>query len=297
MLDHDRLARISILPVPHDVQMVDVMGGDSRRDVAVHNHGFVSLLDVMPRLAPEGHSADFAIVRAARVSYGAGTKTVSADRGLIRYLLRNWHTTPFEMVEFLFHCKMPLFVARQWIRHRTASVNELSGRYSIMPSEFFRPEHVRLQSTTNKQGGDEIAEDITAAEFAAMLNQAEALYPEYERLLATGVSRELARTVLPQTIMTEWYWKIDLHNLMHFLRLRMDSHAQAEIQEYARAIFALLEPILPHSMEAFVDYRMNSMQLSGPEIEAIRTGQKVGNRREDDALAVKLERLGFTKEN
>lgn len=185
--------------------LVDLMGGDSRRHIRIGEHGFVALVDVMPRLVEPADngtaSADAAIVQAARVSYGAGTKKVHEDRGLIRYLLRHRHTTPFEMVEFKFHVSMPIFVARQWIRHRTANVNEYSGRYSEMPDHFYRPDAggVRLQSTTNKQGGEETipAGSQTEGSFFEYLDRAEALYEEYQQLMEKGVSRELARIAAP----------------------------------------------------------------------------------------------------
>ena len=300
ILDQERLDAINIQRVPPDVPMVDVMGGDMRQVVPVHDHGFVALVDVMPRLVPEGKTADAAIVQAARVSYGAGTKKVSADRGLTRYLLRHRHTTPFEMVEFKFHCAMPLFVARQWIRHRTANVNEYSGRYSVMEDKFYRPEEVRIQSETNRQGGDALANDATAAEFLTYLEEAEENYAEYERMLDLGVSRELARVALAQTIYTQWYWKCDLHNILHFLGLRMDSHAQSEIRDYAYAMFALIQPIVPIATEAFLDYHphMGGMSLTRHEIEALRTGQPLAtqNSREQDEWAAKQQRLGITVE-
>ncbi|MGP1309774.1 MAG: FAD-dependent thymidylate synthase, partial [Phycisphaerales bacterium] len=192
------------------------MGGAARMDVAVHDHGLCALIDVMPRLVPEGQTADQAIVQAARVSYGAGTKKVNEDRGLIRYLMRHRHTTPFEMVEFKFHVRMPIFVARQWIRHRTANVNEYSARYSIVPDRFYRPDRddIRQQSKTNRQGRDEVIDDATADAFLKYLERAESLHEEYLKLTEQGLAREIARVGLPQSVYTEWYWKIDLHNLL-----------------------------------------------------------------------------------
>src|SRR6185503_17816206 len=205
-------------------EVVDVMGGSSRWEVKVHDHGLVALLDVMPRFAPVGKTADFAIVQAARVSYGEGTKQVNEDRGLIRYLARHRHTTPFEMVEFKFHHVMPIFVARQWIRHRTANVNEYSARYSVVRDRFFKPslENVRKQSTSNRQGGEEPTDPTTAQDFLNYLDEVESHYAKYEQLLEKGVARELARIALPVSVYTEWYWKCDLHNIFHFLSLRMD---------------------------------------------------------------------------
>jgi thymidylate synthase (FAD) len=286
----------------------------------VDQHGFVALIDAMPRLVPEGQTADFAIVQAARVSYGQGTKKVSEDRGLIRYLMRHRHTTPFEMVEFKFHVAMPIFIARQWIRHRTANVNEYSGRYSIIPDQFYRPtvEEVRKQSRSNRQGGEETFVGAaggpgsaagegggdegfrTAADFVKYLEEAEALYERYARLTEAGVSRELARIGLPVSVYTQWYWKCDLHNILRFLSLRMDSHAQVEIRRYAEAMFALLEPIVPNTMEAWRDYELESVRLTRLEIEAIRAaaGGRPGplntdNKREQAEWEAKRGQLGI----
>ena len=277
--------------------MVDVMGGSSRWDIKVHDHGFVSLVDCMPRMVPEGKTGDFAIVQAARVSYGQGTKQVSEDRGLVRYLMRHRHSTPFEMVEFKFHIAMPIFIARQWIRHRTANVNEYSARYSIMPDRFYRPdiENVRKQSKTNRQGGEGPIDAGTADEFLKLLEGAEANYQKYLELTERGVAREIARAVLPVSVYTEWYWKCDLHNIFHFLSLRMDPHAQIEIQEYARAMYELIKPIVPVASEAFEDYRLNAMHLTGLEIDAIRTGKPLAteNKRETAEWEAKKARLGL----
>jgi thymidylate synthase (FAD) len=276
---------------PFKGEMRDVMGGASRIEVKVHEHGLVALVDVMPRLVPAGKTADAAIVQAARVSYGEGTKQVNEDRGLIRYLARHRHTTPFEMVELKFHHVMPVFVARQWIRHRTANVNEYSARYSVVRDRFFRPsiDSIRKQSAGNKQGGIEAIDDKTAAEFYEYLDAAEASYRSYETLLGKGVAREIARIGLPLSLYTEWYWKIDLHNLFHFLSLRMDPHAQQEIRDYANAMFALVQPIVPVAAEAFIDYRMEGMNLSRLEVDAIRTGRplETDNLRENSEWAEK----------
>ena len=275
----------------------DVMGGDARWEVKIHDHGVVALLDVMPRFAPEGKTADFAIVQAARVSYGEGTKQVNEDRGLIRYLARHRHTTPFEMVEFKFHHVMPIFVARQWIRHRTANVNEYSARYSVVKDRFYRPsmENIRQQSTTNRQGGDEATDVSTAEDFLKYLDATESRYANYEQMLDKGVAREIARIGLPLSLYTEWYWKIDLHNLFHFLSLRMDSHAQQEIRDYANAMFSLILPIVPVAAEAFLDYNFHSVRLSRLEIEALRTHQPLAtdNKRENAEWEEKKKRLGI----
>jgi thymidylate synthase (FAD) len=283
--------------VAPDVPFKDVMNGDSRWEIPVHDHGFVALVDSMPRLVPEGQTADSAIVQAARVSYGAGTKKVNEDRGLIRYLLRHRHTTPLEMVEFKFHIAMPIFVARQWIRHRTANVNEYSARYSIMPDRFYRPslENVRKQSTSNRQGGDEPIEAGTAEEFLKLLEDSEALYTRYIDLTEKGVAREIARAALPVSVFTEWYWKCDLHNILHFLSLRMDKHAQIEIRDYANAMYELIKGIVPITCEAFEDYRLNAMHLTSLEIEAIRKGQPLDstNKREIAEWEAKRADLGL----
>src|SRR5438046_1304055 len=179
---------------PFDSEVYDVMGGSARWEIKVHDHGLVALVDGMPRLAPVGKTDDFAIVQAARVSYGEGTKKINEDRGLIRYLARHRHTTPFEMIEFKFHHVMPIFIARQWIRHRTANVNEYSARYSVVQERFYHPaiENVRKQSMSNRQGGEEPIDDMTAKEFLDYLTKAESLHEDYEKLLEKGVSRELA---------------------------------------------------------------------------------------------------------
>jgi thymidylate synthase (FAD) len=237
------------------------------REIRCLDKGFVRLVDYM--------GSDAAIVQAARVSYGAGTKQVNEDRGLIRYLVRHAHTTPLEMVEFKFHVKLPMFVARQWIRHRTANVNEYSGRYSVMKDEFYVPEpdQIRAQSSTNKQGRAEQPMTSEQAEaIIASLRHSQAIaYNEYEAMLERDVARELARINLPLALYTEWYWKIDLHNLFHFLRLRMDSHAQHEIRVYANAIASIVQRIVPLAYEAFEDYVLHAERFTQPELKALRT--------------------------
>jgi thymidylate synthase (FAD) len=288
---------IQIDKKPHEGEVFDVMGGSGRWEVKVHDHGLVALCDVMPRFAPVGKTADFAIVQAARVSYGQGTKQVNEDRGLIRYLARHRHTTPFEMVEFKFHQVMPIFVARQWIRHRTANVNEYSARYSVVKDRFYRPsvENVRKQSTVNRQGGDEPIDEMTAKDFLVFLDKAESSYGEYEKLMEKGVSRELARIGLPVNVYTEWYWKCDLHNIFHFLSLRMDAHAQQEIRDYATAMFALIQPIVPIAAEAFLDYELGGAHLTRLEIESLRTGQPLAsqNKREQAEWDAKKKGMGI----
>jgi thymidylate synthase (FAD) len=270
---------------------VDVMGGASRHEIRLYDHGFIALVDAMPRLVPEGQTADAAIVQAARVSYGAGTRRLNEDRGLIRYLLRHRHTTPFEMVEFKFHVSMPIFIARQWIRHRTANVNEYSGRYSVMPDRFYRPspDQVRKQSRANRQGSESLfdttgqtpEEALTARRFMEYLDEAERLHARYMDLSQRGVSRELARIGLPVSLYTEWYWKCDLHNILRFLSLRMDAHAQEEIRAYAVAMHDLIAPIVPLTMQAFADYELGAVRLTRLEVEALRSRAAGGS----DALA------------
>lgn len=228
------------------------------------DYGFVRLVDWM--------GDDSSIVQAARVSYGKGTKSVSEDTALIRYLMRNMHTSPFEMVEFKFHVKLPIFVARQWIRHRTANVNEYSGRYSEMPDEFYLPlpDQIRSQSSTNKQGRSN--ETIQQADeiIERMQKTQKQLHQEYSEFLEMGLARELARINLPLSNYTEWYWKIDLHNLFHFLRLRLDSHAQYEIRVYAEAIANIIKQIVPIAYQAFEDYILNAVRFSRNELEALK---------------------------
>lgn len=240
----------------------------------VLDHGFVRLVDHMPR-----EDLDLSIVQAARVSYGDGTKTSRGEKGLIRYLMRHWHTTPFEMVEFKFHIKMPIYIARQHMRHRTASINEMSARYSVVPREYYVPDVLRGQATVNHQG----SEGVSEANISDMKGQLEKSFEVYDALLEDGCCREQARGTLPQSTYTEFYWKINLHNLMHYLQLRMDAHAQQEIRAYADAIFRLVEPLVPLTMQAFKDFRVNAMYLSGPEIEALKNGTPIespGERRE-----------------
>lgn len=235
-------------------------------EIKVHEHGRVVLMDIM--------GSDHDIADAARISYGKGTKSVSDDRGLIRYLMRHWHTTPFEMVELKFALKMPIFIARQHLRHRTASVNEYSGRYSVMSDDFYLPplDKIKPQSLTNKQGRDGT---FTAAEAEsvqhAMSSTFEKAHREYRHMIDPDVdaTRELARIVLPVANYTEMYWKIDLHNFFHYIRLRMDGHAQEEIRDYATAMYNMVKARLPIACEAFEDYRFNAVTLSAGEVRAV----------------------------
>ena len=239
------------------------------------DHGFLRVIDYM--------GDDDAVVQAARVSYGRGTKKISEDRGLIRYLMRHWHSTPFEMCEIKLHVKLPIFVARQWIRHRTASINEYSARYSVLDEEFYIParEQLAAQSATNRQGrghlvqGDEagrvldlLRDDATRnyRNYVWMLNEDENGVTDPDR---AGLARELARMNLTLNTYTQWYWKTNLHNLFNFLRLRADVHAQHEIRVYADALLAITERWVPLSYEAFQDYRMGAVSLSRMALEAV----------------------------
>ncbi len=273
--------------------------------------GFVYLVDYMGN--------DEAITQAARVSYGAGTRKVSEDEGLIRYLKRHKHTTPLEMVEFKFHCKMPIFVARQWIRHRTANVNEYSARYSVLGKEFYipKPENLAVQSTTNRQGrGENVTPEQAEKILEGMQEDGERQYGRYLELLNEKdgaaidpdqpcIARELARMGLGVNFMTEWYWKIDLHNLMHFLQLRLDSHAQYEIRVFAEAMAQIVKDAVPVAYKAFEDYHKNSMMLSALEIafigafnwpqsesdaRTLLTGY-IDNKREADECIAKLKSI------
>ena len=237
------------------------------QEIPVLDKGFVRLVDYM--------GGDQRIVQAARVSYGAGTKTYRQDRGLIHYLIRNWHTSPFEQVQLTFHTKMPIFVARQWVRHRTARLNEISGRYSVMKDEFYVPDpgQIRYQSQDNKQGrSEECLPEAEASEIIKLMaDEQKAVYANYQAMLDKGMARELARSNLPLSLYTEWYWQIDLHNLFHFLALRMDPHAQYEIKVYAEAMAKCAQAVAPLAYEAFEEHRMGSVSFSRAECEALAT--------------------------
>lgn len=232
----------------------------------VLDHGFVRLVDYL--------GGDARIVQAARVSYGAGTKTVRQDRGLIDYLLRNDHTSPFEQVVLTFHLKMPIFVARQLVRHRTARLNEISGRYSVMRDEFYLPEagQVRAQSGRHKQGSAdaEVPPELQERVIALLRAEQQRVYGDYESLLEDGVARELARINLPLALYTEMYWQADLHNLMHFLRLRLDWHAQHEIRAYGDAIARCVRAVAPLAFEAFEEHVLHGRRLSRSELALVR---------------------------
>ena len=245
--------------------------------IPILDHGFVRVVDYMGN--------DTSIVQAARVSYGKGTKKVSTDSGLIKYLMRHWHSTPFEMCEIKYHIKLPIFIARQWIRHRTANVNEYSARYSILDKEFYlpAPEHLASQSQNNRQGRGDVLEGQKAKQVLDLLKgDAEQTYKNYEMMLnerydgsvidedGVGLARELARMNLTLNTYTQWYWKTDLLNLMNFLRLRADRHAQYEIRAYADAMLDTVKKWVPITYEAFMDYRVGATEVSSKGKDVIR---------------------------
>ncbi len=254
--------------------------------IPVLDHGFIRVVDYMGN--------DAAIVQAARVSYGKGTKQVNQDAGLINYLMRHKHTTPFEMCEIKFHLKMPIFVARQWIRHRTANVNEYSARYSVLDKEFYipKPEELAAQSTANHQGRGEVklSKEEAARVIEIFKADSDQCYAHYQELMnedaqgnvldesRQGIARELARMNLPINIYTQWYWKIDLHNLLHFLHLRADSHAQYEIRIFAQKMLEIVEKWVPIAYGAFMDHRAQATSISGKGMDVVRRmlkGEKV----------------------
>ncbi len=294
------------------------------RPIKSLNHGFIYLLDC------QGNDAE--IAQAARVSYGKGTKKVSGDHGLVRYLFRHRHLGPFEMCELKFHCRMPIFVARQWVRHRTANLNEESLRYSVASSDMYVPEIDQIceQSSNNKQGrGGKFSLDHAKEIQETIRKNNTAQYEEYVRLANAKqdpadpqnwvpidparpmLSRELARGILPVNIYTQWYWKTDLRNLFNFLSLRLDSHAQYEIRVYAEAMARIVKDLFPTAYGAFEDYQLHSLTLSRLEIKLMNEYPKIlklagadlkteiskviKNSREADEFVTKLERLGFTK--
>jgi len=243
----------------------------------VLDHGFIRIVDYMGN--------DNAVVQAARVSYGTGTKQVREDRGLIRYLMRHRHTTPFEMCEIKLHVKLPIFVARQWVRHRTANINEYSARYSYLDKEFYvpQPEHLATQSSTNRQGRGAVLEGQEAAQVLQILREdASRSHDHYVEMMNEdesgitlrdgqhGLARELARMNLTLNFYTQWYWKVNLHNFMHFLSLRADQHAQYEIRTYAETMLKILEKWVPQVYEAFCDYRLSSFEMSSPALAVVK---------------------------
>ena len=284
----------------HD--MKDLLEG-LNREIRIGEHGIVRLIDCMPRLVEPGETFDHAVCQAARVSYGADTKKPSetVNRGLIRYLMRHHHGTPFEMVDIKFYMSLPIFVARQLIRHRTASINEYSMRYKQPKDRFFVPDvqNVRKQSKNNKQGSDGMVAVETAEQFIKYTEQtASSSFEKYMENEQTGIGREIARINLPLSTFTEWYWEIDLRNLLGFLGLRMDPHAQKEIRDFANALYDLTKPLAPYSFEAFEDFHINATYLTALEVEAIKTQKPLHERatdRERDEFVAKCEKLGFAE--
>lgn len=247
--------------------------------IPVLDRGFVRLIDYM--------GGDARIVQSARVSYGEGTKTLREDKGLIHYLYRNAHTSPFEQVQLSFHCKLPIFVARQWIRHRTARLNELSARYSVMRDEFYVPDPARVQyqSSDNKQGsGASMPRSFAEGVVDGIQAEQRGSYASYERLLEAGMARELARINLPLSLYTEWYWQIDLHNLFHFLRLRLDPHAQYEIRAYAEALAQCAKAVAPLAYEAFEEYGLHGANFSRTEMKLLRSMLRAAGQVESDGV-------------
>ncbi|GHT99341.1 flavin-dependent thymidylate synthase [Alphaproteobacteria bacterium] len=262
------------------------------KPIPVLDHGFIRVIDYM--------GTDSAVVQAARVSYGVGTKKTQEDRGLINYLMRHGHTTPFEMCELKLHVKLPIFVMRHWIRHRTANVNEYSARYSVLSNEFYVPEvdQISRQSETNKQGKSE--DTLDAANAAEILDIMRSIngdsYEKYFHMLNDlSLTRELARTILPVSVYTEMYWKIDLHNLMHFLKLRADSHAQYEIRCYANVIMDIIKKWVPYTHDAFINYRQKSVSVPKNCLELINRAIKGEKISQEDSGLSKGEWLEFTK--
>lgn len=245
------------------------------KEFPVLDKGFIRLVDYM--------GGDDRIVQAARVSYGEGTKSYRQDKGLIDYLLRHDHTSPFEQVVFTFHCKMPIFIARQWVRHRMARLNEISGRYSVMKNEFYIPaaEDISYQSQDNKQGRaeEDVPAELRAQVVDIITKNCHDAYSSYEGLIEKDIARELARVNLPLNLYTEWYWQIDLHNLFHFLRLRMDGHAQKEIRDYAVTMHEMASKVCPMAFESFDQHKRGGVAFSESELVALRkklAGEETG---------------------
>ena len=264
----------------------------------VLDKGFVRLVDSM--------GDDSRVVQAARVSYGEGTKTKRQDEALIDYLMRHRHTSPFEKVVFEFHVKAPIFVARQWMRHRTGSFNEVSARYSQMPEEFYEPRGWRLQAKDNKQGSEgRLDEPLNVLATVDYRGAVKAAWKAYSALLAKGVSREMARMVLPVSLYTEFYWTVNLHNLLHFLELRLDRHAQEEIRAYAQAILELIEPVVPVSVASWRKHRLEAVAFSADEMRVLRyelvsydegdDGERVEQAMRDQGMSESRQREFFAK--
>ena len=292
--------------------LISLKYAEREPSIEVLDRGFVRLVDCMPSRIPDAEeSADHAIAEAARCCYKRGTKSIRDDKMLIRYLMRHNHTSPLEMIEFKFHIKLPIFVARQAIRHRTANVNEMSGRYSEMPEEYYIPDtdNLRTQSEINKQGSEGHIDPGEAKDcIDQFTEQSASSFQSYRSFLDKGIAREQARMVVPLNTYTEWYWKIDLHNLLHFLDLRCDPHAQWEIQQYADAILELIKPLVPWTIDAWQDYSAyrNGLMLTGFEVAQLQRiiAEKklpagkidVDNQLEQMEWKNKAKKLGFITE-
>ena len=259
------------------------------KEYKVLDKGFIRLVDYLGN--------DERIVQAARVSYGNGTKSYRQDKGLINYLLRNDHTSPFEQVVFTFHVKAPIFVARQWVRHRTARINEISGRYSVMKDDCYvpSPDKIALQSEDNKQGrkNECVPEEVSNEVRDILIKNSEDTFKSYNELLDMGIAREISRINLPLSMYTEFYWQIDLHNLFHFLKLRLDAHAQYEIRAYAEVMLEMVSKVCPIATDAFKNLKLGSVTFSQREMEAIRAmlkGEEVElEKREKEIFESKLK--------
>lgn len=292
--------------------MIDILENKTLEKKCL-DKGFIRICDCLPRLLEQDLTCDSAITQAARVSYGNGTKSVNDDRSLIRYLMRNKHTSVFEMVQFKFHVKLPIFTFAQWVRHRSGSFNCLSARYSVMKDEFYIPENIRKQSKDNKQGSEEtlsIEDSVTYKN--DIENQCKEAYDLYEIMVDEEVTREQARIVLPQNLYTEFYWSVNLKNLLDFLSLRCDSHAQWEIQQYANAILELITPLVPWTIEAWEEYNplRGAINLTSREIKKLAQvlykaeiadkdldiDLNSGNKREDKEWLDKLKKISSTVE-
>ncbi len=262
------------------------------KEIKVLDKGFIRLVDY--------YGSDSRIVQSARVSYGAGTKTVREDKMLIDYLWMNEHTSPFEQVVFTFHCKLPIFIARQWIRHRTARVNEISGRYSVMKDEFYVPSEdvISYQSKDNKQGRsrDEVPTEVKAKILEIINSNNQSSYKNYQAMVDKGIARELARVSLPLNMYTEWYWQIDLKNLLHFLKLRMDQHAQYEIREYANAMAKVVQAVCPYVWESFEEHTLYGAKLSRSEVKVLESVfNGAADEKNNKALDALIKKLPFLK--
>lgn len=289
--------------------VIDLKLGKENTKIDCLDKGFVQLVDCMPRLIHDNEdSADYTIAEAARCSYQRGTKTIRDDKGLIRYLMRHNHTSPFEMIEFKFHMKMPLYICTQLLRHRTASVNCLSARFSQLTDDYYIPDvsNIRIQSEINKQGSESNVDALKAIGINSIMNtMCEETYEAYIKLLNQGVAREQARGILPYCFYTELYWKMDLKNLLHFLNLRCDEHAQQEIRVYANAILDLIKPIIPYTIDAWEEYSeyRGGMKLTKTEINTLKELLKdvskddipsiFNNKLEKKEWEDKLKKLGF----